>query len=73
MQDTSGPYNQYFCYGDGTPCIYMNGTTATSRGYSYAFVPCHTTTFTQTLHVQDYYGAISNQYSRATEGGSQPC
>ncbi len=70
---TRGPYYQYFCYGDGTSCPAMNGTTATSATYSRAFVPCHTTTFTQKLHVQDYYGATEDLYSKATEAGSQPC
>lgn len=70
---TVGPYNQYFCYGNGSSCPTLTGTTATSRGYSYDFFPCYTETFTQTLYVEDHYSTTEYLHSTATEGGSQPC
>lgn len=68
------PYDQYFCYGDGTPCVVLNNTTLTSRGYSHTFYPCQYKNFTQTLYVKELStGSYGYAFSSAAEGGGSPC
>lgn len=68
------PFDQYFCYGDGSPCPERLNTTSRSRSYSRTFYPCVRTSYRQTLYVKERAtGSIDYTNSTAVESGGTIC
>lgn len=66
------PYAYRFNRGDGT--AQTGSTSSTSMSFMYAYWPCSTTTYYQTLGVTDDDGdhEVSNR-TQSTEQGGSPC
>lgn len=66
------PYKVTFCYGNGT-CTGPTTTNSTSAGYSHAFNPCRSTTYTQTLKVTDAAGSSATATAHTLVGNGTSC
>lgn len=71
---SGGPAPYYYNLNRGNGTTQSGSTSQTSKGFSYTYFPCTTTTYYQRLSIRDADGdlGVSNQ-TQSTEQGGSPC